>query len=106
MDLHPATFHLDADPETTFQGYTDGSMWNGWACPYFEREVAEKVAQYYEELHDGGAESGYEADYDPERDAFVFREPAYDEPLVVESVEVGGQNLYPIGAYQWTWVGE
>ena len=24
-----------------FEGYTAGNTWNGWACPYFERQVAE-----------------------------------------------------------------
>jgi len=102
-DFREAEFYLDIDPERTFFGYTKGDTWNGWACPYFEREVAEEVSRAYVEVNESGPEEGYEAEYDPERDAFLFYEPAYDEPLEFEAIEVGDQKLYPIGAYYWTW---
>ena len=38
-----SSFTIDSIPEQMFEGYSDGDTWNGWACPYFERMVAEKV---------------------------------------------------------------
>ena len=33
-----AKFNIEDGPE--FIGYTDGANWNGWAMPYFTRDVA------------------------------------------------------------------
>ncbi|HSX23342.1 MAG TPA: hypothetical protein VLE97_11265 [Gaiellaceae bacterium] len=33
----------DDDEHFTFDGYTDGRRWNGWECPWFSVEVAEKA---------------------------------------------------------------
>lgn len=105
-NLRRTKFHFDSHPNTAFSGYTKGDTWNGWACPYFEREVAKQVAKRFVEIHENGPEEGYEAEYDPERDAFVFHESVYEEPVVFNSVEIDGKELYPVGAYHWTWVEE
>jgi len=42
-EVRKAEFHFDSHPDTTFPGYTKGDTWNGWACPYFERKVAEEI---------------------------------------------------------------
>ena len=31
-----------------FQGFSDGSTWNGWSNPYFTLEVAKEVLNYYQ----------------------------------------------------------
>ena len=31
-----------------FQGFSDGSNWNGWSNPYFTLEVAKEVLSYYQ----------------------------------------------------------
>ena len=31
-----------------FQGFSDGSTWNGWGNPYFTLEVAKEVLNYYQ----------------------------------------------------------
>ena len=31
-----------------FQGFSDGSTWNGWKNPYFTLEVAKDVLNYYQ----------------------------------------------------------
>lgn len=33
----------DDDEHHTFDGYTDGRRWNGWECPWFSVEAAEKA---------------------------------------------------------------
>lgn len=102
-ELRSTEFYLDADPDTTFSGYTKGNTWNGWACPYFEKEVAEQVAEHYGELHRYDNEGEYWAEYDPQEDVFAFHDTQNDEPRKFGPVEIDGKKLYPIGAYCWTW---
>tara|TARA_R100000353_G_scaffold133255_1_gene94478 strand:+ start:987 stop:1412 length:426 start_codon:yes stop_codon:yes gene_type:complete len=39
-------FQINEDP--IFQGFSDGSTWNGWSNPYFTLEVAKEVLNYYQ----------------------------------------------------------
>ena len=39
-------FQINEDP--IFQGFSDGSNWNGWKNPYFTLEVAKEVLEYYQ----------------------------------------------------------
>ena len=39
-------FQINEDP--IFQGFSDGSNWNGWKNPYFTLEVAKEVLNYYQ----------------------------------------------------------
>ncbi|MCS3645420.1 hypothetical protein [Salinibacter ruber] len=103
-ELRKAQFYLDIDPEETFEGYTKGDTWNGWACPYFEKDVAEQVAEHYSELHRYEGEEEYWAEYAAEKDVFAFYDTQSEEPQEFGAVQVGGEKLYPIGAYCWTWV--
>lgn len=103
-NLHPTEFVLDDAQLGSFKGYGDGSNWNGFACPYFEREIAERVLWASEA-------NGYRWTYDADRDAFLVRseeDPADYEPEVFEGIErrtTDGETLivYAIGAYSWSW---
>ncbi len=103
-NLHKATFSIDSIPDTTFDGYTNGDTWNGWACPYFEKSEAERVLQASEANH-------YIWSYDSNQDAFIVRsndDPEDYEPEIFEAVrrhvEGGGEVIvYGIGAYSWIW---
>ncbi len=96
-----AQFCTDSTPGT-YSGYTDGSTWNGWACPFFTREVAEKVLADSEKV-------GYKVSYDEERKAFVVRHeddnPSDPEVFQAREIEVDGNlvTVYGIGAYSWVW---
>jgi hypothetical protein len=83
--------------------------WNGWACPYFEREESERLLR-------AQLAAGFHGRYDPERDAYVFPygfdDPDYDpndpewagEPdWVFGGIELEGRHVYPIGSWAWTW---
>jgi len=102
-DLRESEFYLDADPDTSYQGYTAGQTWNGFACPYFELQVAQEVAQAYVEMHAEGPGRPRKVEYDPENDCFRFYEPAYDDWEEVSALIVGEKKLYPIGAFSWAW---
>jgi hypothetical protein len=102
--MEKAEFYLDADPETTFSGYTKGDTWNGWACPYFEKEVAEQIAEHHGEIHRYENAEEYWAEYDPDEDVFRFHDDQGEEPRTFGPVETEKGKLYAIGAYCWTWV--
>ena len=36
------------EDDKIFQGFSDGSTWNGWSNPYFTLEVAKEVLEYYQ----------------------------------------------------------
>lgn len=96
-------FCIDSLENETFEGFTDGSDWNGWACPYFTRQVAETVLKASEK-------NGYKYSYDEQNDAFVvtnIEDPEDYEPEVFAAVKlsVEGEEIttYGIGAYYWIW---
>lgn len=98
-----AYFTIDSIPDRTFEGYTDGDDWNGWACPYFEYHVAEDILRN-SELND------FVWAYDPTADAFVVRIKSdsvdfESEEFKATRIKLGDQELtvYGIGAYSWIW---
>lgn len=104
MSKFEQTYFCIGSIPNKFYGYTDGSDWNGFACPFFEYGEAETVL----------AESklnGYEWGYDTETDAFIVRstaDPQDWEPEVFKATQirlVDGTEIraYGIGAYSWTW---
>ena len=36
------------EDDKIFEGFSDGSNWNGWSNPYFTLEVAKEVLEYYQ----------------------------------------------------------
>lgn len=102
-DLRQSKFYLEVEPDVVYQGFTTGERWNGFACPYFELNMAKEIAVQFARIHEDDAHS-WDAEYDPEEDIFRFYDPAYSEPEEFGPVEVGGgEKLYPIGAFSWTW---
>ncbi len=86
----PGFFSIDG--ETKYAGYTFGDDWNGFECPYFEKEAADKMSMDMM----GRAEG----------DTYVF-EQEDDEPLTINSEIIktvdGDKKVWPIGAYYWVW---
>jgi len=78
-----------------FEGWTDGTLWNGWAKPDFEFAAAEEVTKLF-----GG-------EYRADLDAFVTNlEGEGNEVwrsvmiLTLDGIE---RRVYPIGAAAWVW---
>lgn len=84
--------------EGIFEGYTQGQYWNGWACPYFTKEVAETIMNANNKCADVDFRMSYNADTD------TFSRP-YDEEEVEEfkGIDIDGLHLYPIGTMCWIW---
>ena len=119
-----AKFYICADSnESIFEGYTEGDRWNGWACPYFTKEVGMEI------LEKNFNSEYYYGFYNEEHDAFIFNmeddvkytieDLKEDFDLCKELCEKYGYvdifegqdimyngnpiHVYPIGAYGWIW---
>ena len=98
--MRKTRFVIDCN-EKTYEGYTDGRLWNGWECPWFTKEVADEMMRDF--INDGG-----KAEYDSETDCYIFQtEGGWDQPDVFDGYDVntedGSMHLYPIGAWCWIW---
>jgi hypothetical protein len=100
--LRAARFTID--DRILCDGYTYGHTWNGWACPYFEKEAALRML---DDWNAAGAD-GIWASYDALNDTFEFHDDGaqdYYETFSGETHLVDGQpmTLYPIGTGCWIW---
>ena len=97
--MRKTRFVIDTN-EKSYEGYTDGRLWNGWECPWFTKEVAEEM------MRDLNKE-GVAAKYDLETDSYIVQAEEWDQPDVFDGADVktedGVQHLYPIGAWCWIW---
>lgn len=97
--MRKTRFVIDTN-EDIYEGYTDGTLWNGWECPWFTKEVADKMVRDF--IRDGG-----EAKYDPKTDSYTFLGENWGSKDVFDGDDVetedGIQHLYPIGAWCWIW---
>lgn len=89
--MHKAVFTI-GDSSNVYIGYTDGTLWNGWATPSFELSEARKVML------------DYNLKYDSKTDTFIS-----DDDIVatwqgydIQTPE-GTKHVYNIGAYSWVW---
>jgi hypothetical protein len=90
-------FSLDGI-EGDFEGWSDGSSWNGWENPCFSREVAEGILEA----------SGYRWSYDPSADEFTIVASEEDGPeqFKGETIQLGdggSVTAYFVGAGGWVW---
>jgi hypothetical protein len=81
-------------------GWTRGAHWNGWACPYFERDAALAILAKQDE---GGGKS----QYDETTDTMLVWTEGDDEPRrypaeVLQTPE-GPKTVYAVGSWEWIW---
>ena len=81
-----------------FEGWSDGSSWNGWEKPCFTLNVAERIL----------AASGYRWSYDASADEFTVVTSEEDEPerFTGEAIQLGdggSVTAYFVGAGSWIW---
>lgn len=98
--LHRAVFWLD-DGEK-FSGWTSGEQWNGWGCPRFEKEEADRLAEEWNEFTGAGR-----LFYDAARNAYVVvgddeQEDVY-EALTIECADGTKREAWAIGAWCSCW---
>lgn len=81
-----------------FEGYhIPNQRWNGWAMPYFEKEVADKVIL---ETH------SINIKYEEEKERyFVVEEDGFSYYIDKEIIDTedGEKEVYGIGSGSWIW---
>lgn len=94
--IWPDIFIIEDAEGQSFEGFQDGSRWNGWACPMFEKEEAIRVLDSREDFH---------WRYDVRADAFYIwlNEEDIDYPDEYIGFDRGDRHLYAIGAWAWPW---
>jgi hypothetical protein len=105
-EMRKALFSIYILDDVHIEGWTDGSLWNGWATPVFEFAEAKKLldalVDAYKQL--GTSDRAW---YDERNDSFCFVQEDCPEPECYPSeiIKVSGQELkvYPIGAEVWVW---
>lgn len=106
MPFSPARFVIDG-LDGPYAGFTDGSLWNGWACPVFTREVADQIAEDFNRQGEwAGFPTSGSARFDADADAYEVAEEGNDPELFLAStIEVGGRSVkvYEFGTRYWTW---
>lgn len=90
-----AVFAIEEDQ--AFRGFHNPAVnWNGFACPYFKRAEAEKVAAW---LNTQSLSSGVSAVW--VGDVLEITDRNYGEE--VEAFGPDSSGLYSIGAFAWCW---
>lgn len=93
----------DIWPDHSFEGYTSGRRWNGWACPVFEKDVAMLLVKALQKEH---SKKEY-ARYNKETDTFEIWDEGEEEHVLYPPVEITvgekKRKVYEIGTAFWTW---
>ena len=99
--FRPGRFTIDGLPGT-YDGFTRGETWNGFAVPYFPLAEARHIAADFaaQPPNPDGQPIG---EYDADRDVVRLRDPSSDDWDETSRVEIDGRSLYPVGAHLWTW---
>ena len=99
--FRPGRFRVDG-LDGTYDGFTRGDTWNGFAVPYFPLAEARRIAADFaaQPPNPDGQPIG---EYDADRDVVRLRDPSSDDWDETSRVEIDGRSLYPVGAHLWTW---
>ena len=101
--MERAVFSWDGDNAPGFDGWhKPEERWNGFACPYFDLDTVRAIAFAAAELADDEPDA-YDV-VEIRDDGTVWVTSTSDvEPYEVPTTEHGGQTLYGVGAWCWTW---
>ncbi len=102
--MEKAYFRIDASCEY-YEGYHNSNIfWNGWAVPYFVKEIADKIKDIV------STENYLEIIYDKDKDCYIctlYQNGEIEEEYVFEKEIIntpeGKKEVYAIGAGYWTW---
>jgi hypothetical protein len=87
-------FKLDVfENDEYILGVTCGTLWNGWQCPNFTFENAQKIIKHFDNDF---------LSYDKDKDVF-YTKWEDEESEIFEPVLIDGKKFYPIGAFSWCW---
>ena len=99
--MRPTQFKIESLGYEVFDGFTKEETWNGWACPYFTFEQAQKVLEQFNLFRRITGQTGF-AFYSEPADIFVFPGDE-NEPEIFAAIEENGEKFYLVGAFAWIW---
>jgi hypothetical protein len=110
----PTVFRGDFWKTREYTGYTRHDSWNGWACPYFEKAVADQIMA---DLEADASEAGslmtliYNDEFD--HDAYDVVEQSEDNEDASDVIDTvhgfdlvtvdGIRHVFAVGVGLWTW---
>ena len=96
--------YFNLDSNEYYEGYhIKDTRWNGFATPSFEREIADIIAH-------NCSTSDFKIGYDEDKDCYIVTE--YEGIMILNTYSFkkhtietpeGRKEVYPMGAYYWTW---
>jgi hypothetical protein len=95
--FHRASFEIEGI-EGKFNGWSDGTHWNGWAMPMFEVAEAQRLISLL-----GEGVGKYEASSDSFITEMEHGEAEIWQAEMIELPDGGRVKVYPIGAGSWIW---
>lgn len=86
------------EENVSFDALSNGDRWNGWAMPYFTKEVGLELCKVMDGLTYDERQDAFKHENDPEE----AEEPDHfgAAKIIVDGKE---QTLYGIGAGYWSW---
>jgi hypothetical protein len=99
--MRSTKFKIESLGCETFDGFTQDEDWNGWDCPYFTYDQAQKVVKQYNQLREIIGKKDF-AFYDEVTDAFIFPVDE-DKTETFAAINDDEQKYYPVGAFGWIW---
>lgn len=98
MPVRKSKFYCGEDFVGVIPGYTRDQTWNGWECPYFERDQAKKVIEALNK------QDGYRAEFIGDK-IYVEHENMDHDVFAPKTIEFDGdkKTVWAIGAFSWTW---
>ncbi|WP_291566906.1 MULTISPECIES: hypothetical protein [unclassified Clostridium] len=90
--------YFNIDNEKPYLGYTNGETWNGWECPYFTKQEADKIISYC-------VENEIKAYFDISRDTYYIETSDVLEAYKGHDIVYNNKTLhvYGIGSCVWCW---
>lgn len=99
-EIKKGMFCIDEDMGI-FEGYSSDKIWNGWDCPMFTREMADRICQAFSD------NETITLSYHEQSDCFVvnYLIEGMTDRFEGEDFEIdrGIKHLYPLGSHEWCW---
>lgn len=102
MNMNLTERYFAIEDGAYYKGYENGKRWNGWACPLFEKSVADKICSIASDNETISIE------YDKQKDTYSIKslDNSFEDDFYEgKDYEIDGQikHLYPIGSGLWCW---
>jgi len=94
-------FFTIGDIDEKFEGITSGQRWNGWECPYFDIETAQKILSTLQDVEEAKKWGFSYYIFTP--DNLCIQEFHEDGIETYTAVNFEGKNYFPIGYCNWVW---